>query len=177
MEPCLELPAPQKTALSLSFSIKTIAFDYGGGCNGIVLTKNRDCLSFFTNCALLLGPVPNLRKALHRHYHHYIDNDIHQTTEALSIISSIIRPGSSPSSSTFLTCNWSRICRYLVDNFSSSEKTGFTTSYTHLHGFIQRHPKQHNAHRISLLAGSLPFSYPVHEMLLRFPLKEFFSFS
>ena len=120
MEPCLELPAPQKTALSLSFSIKTIAFDYGGGCNGIVLTKNRDCLSFFTNCALLLGPVPNLMKALHHHGHRYNDDDVHQTTEALSIISSIIRPGSSPSSSTFLTCNRSLICKYLVFNYNWS---------------------------------------------------------
>ena len=99
----------------------------GGGCIDIVLTKNRDCLSFFTNCALLLGPVPNLRKALHRHYHRYNDDDIHQTTEALSIISSIIRPGSSPSSSTFLTCTWSMIC----NTWSTS---------SHFQGFIQRHP-------------------------------------
>ena len=149
-----------------------------------MLTKNRDCLSFFTNCALLLGPVPNLRKALHRHYHRYDDNDIHQTTEALSIISSIIRPGSSPPSSTFLTCTWSligkylvydlqilclgfaniwsMICKYLVDNFSSSGIYSTTP---------QQDPHQNVAHRICLLAGSLPFSYPVHEMLLCFSLK------
>ena len=44
--------------------ISTNTLDPGGGSNDVVLTKNRDCLSFFTNCALLLGPVPNLRKAL-----------------------------------------------------------------------------------------------------------------
>ena len=89
----------------------------GGTCsNDVLLTKNRDCLSFFTNCALLLGPVPNLRKALHRHYHRYNDDDIHQTTEALSIISSIIRPGSSPPSSTFLTCTLSLICKLKTSN-------------------------------------------------------------
>ena len=38
----------------------TNTLDSGGGSNDVVLTKNRDCLSFFTNCALLLGPIPHL---------------------------------------------------------------------------------------------------------------------